>query len=282
MLETARRAALEAGSEILNVYQKEDYQIETKEDESPLTIADRRAHQRIIDILEKTGIPVLSEEGGEIPFEDRKLWNQFWLIDPLDGTKEFIKRNGEFTVNIALIDGSKPVLGVVYAPWLDLMYTGSFETGARRLEHASTTDSADEGIVIHSPASLEKEGITAVVSRSHMNKATEQFIENLESQFGKIRSAEKGSSLKLCLVAEGSADVYPRFAPTMEWDTAAGDAVCRAAGCFVVKVNKQYMPEQDAEKSLSNFFTGPPLIYNKQDMHNPWFITFAPCLTNFL
>ncbi|AKJ65544.1 3'(2'),5'-bisphosphate nucleotidase CysQ [Kiritimatiella glycovorans] len=259
-------AELEATAAILEVYAR-DFDVEHKADDSPLTEADRASHDIILKKLEPTGIPVLSEESAEIPYAERKDWERFWLVDPLDGTKEFIKKNGEFTVNIALIESGVPVMGAVYAPVLNTAYLGVAGEGAWRLLKGTHFHSADD-----LPGALEEAalptlgegpgdpgGIRVVASRSHRNEATEQFIAELEAQYGPAELVSKGSSLKLCLVAEGAADVYPRIAPTMEWDTAAAQAVVEAAGGVVLQHG-----------------TDVPLRYNKQDLLNPYFIAAVP------
>lgn len=275
MINKAIQAAIQAGAEILKVYAR-DFESYAKEDKSPLTEADLKAHEVIKQILNETNLPQLSEEGSKIPFEERSQWKQFWLIDPLDGTKEFIKRNGDFTVNIALIEGGEPVMGVIYVPVEKTLYFASKETGAKKLSNVDSY--ADFEARLHEAQSLpinhKRESYVVVGSRSHMSPETEAFIANIQTtqppnspttqlpnlptpQPPKppIQILSRGSSLKLCMVAEGLADSYPRFAPTMEWDTAAGDAICRLAACSVV----QY-PEMTA------------LQYNKENLLNPWFL----------
>ncbi len=266
-------AALDAGRAILNVYGMEDQGVELKEDDSPLTLADKRAHDIIEKHLTQTGLPILSEEGKHLPHELRKNWSAFWLVDPLDGTKEFIKRNGEFTVNIALINGQDPVFGVIYVPVGDILYVGSVgksgvegpETGksgsgvrwARKVEEASTQHFDDD------PAQWPGEllpnayddNFVIVTSRSHITPETESFIQELAESGLNSRTISIGSSLKMCLVAEGQADCYPRFGPTSEWDIAAGHAIAQASGARIEDLD-----------------TGEPLKYNKEDLLNPWFI----------
>ena len=200
----------------------------------------------ICDLLSESGIPILSEEGKEIPYEERKNWNRLWIVDPLDGTKEFIKRNGEFTVNIALIENGKPSLGVIYVPVKNQLYTGAIGIGAEKKEN---------GRVIQMPIEQEKRKYRAVGSRSHMSVETEKFFDDLKTRHGEVEIVSMGSSLKICLVAEGTADVYPRFAPTMEWDTAAGHAIAGAAG-----------------KSLIDVKTNREMVYNREDLLNNWFV----------
>lgn len=261
--------AKNAGDSILQVYNS-DFAVEQKDDKSPLTLADKNSHEIIYKHLKGTNIPILSEEGRNIPFNERSDWEYFWLIDPLDGTKEFIKRNGEFTVNIALIHNGRPELGVVYAPVKDTYYFSAPETGAYRITPESCkkqnngndhfTGNIDdilrisEKLPVKSNAAASPEFVV-VASRSHMNKETEEFIDDLKSEHENIKLISAGSSLKLCLVAEGNAHVYPRLAPTMEWDTAAAHAVVNGAG-----------------KKVVDHSTGNELIYNKPDLLNPWFV----------
>ena len=241
--------AREAGNAILEVYNGPEFDVQTKDDESPLTAADRAAH-RLIDRELRTltpGIPVLSEEGADVPYAERREWSRFWLVDPLDGTKEFIKRNGEFTVNIALVDEGAPVWGVIHAPALGTTYAGRVGEGAWRQEG----DGPREPLAVKTPDN----GHAVVKSRSH---PTGELAEYLES----IHVADEvpvGSSLKFCAVAEGRATLYPRFGPTMEWDTGAGHAIVEAAG------GRVRLAEDEAT----------PLRYNKDDLHNPFFIVSA-------
>ena len=255
-LSIAIHAAIEGGKQILDVY-NQDFSVYTKEDNSPLTEADRRAHEVIKEILQPTGISLLSEEGKTIPYEERKDWNEFWLVDPLDGTKEFIKKNGEFTVNIALIQNGRPVMGVVYVPVTNKLYFG-YEKGSYCVELTDGYANDMEKLEANStklPLPSEHNTYTIVASRSHNTPETEEFIEEKRKQFGEVNMISAGSSLKLCLVAEGKAQVYPRLAPTMEWDTAAGHAVAKFAGCEVY-----------------NFKTNTELEYNKENLLNPWFV----------
>ncbi|HER08103.1 MAG TPA: 3'(2'),5'-bisphosphate nucleotidase [Bacteroides sp.] len=257
----ATRAALRAGEAILEVYSEEDLEIETKADETPLTRADKMAHRIIREALEETGIPVLSEEGREIPYEERRGWEQFWMVDPLDGTKEFIKRNGEFTVNIALIEKGRTEFGVVFAPWINELFVGLPGMGSYRcVNKKHFHQPLDYLIQFSEKLPLEQEdaqGLFRVVaSRSHFNRETELYIHFLELEGKKVSLVSRGSSLKLCMVATGEADVYPRMGPTMEWDTAAAHAVVKATG-----------------KNVCRFDTGEELEYNKEDLHNPFFLT---------
>ena len=263
-LKLATDAALRAGDAILQIYAR-DFEVEFKADESPLTEADKAAHYIICDALEDTGLPVLSEESKTVAYEERKAWTTYWLVDPLDGTKEFIKKNGEFTVNIALIEEGRSVMGVVYAPVLKTLYVGVVGQGAVRaigddlFQYLESADSLFPNLgspFEQLPCILPEEGVMKVVaSRSHMNAETEEFIAELEKQGRRIELVSSGSSLKLCMVAEGSAEAYPRIAPTMEWDTAAAQAVVEASGATVVQ-----------------YGTTAPLAYNKENLLNPYFV----------
>ncbi|MEO9483338.1 MAG: 3'(2'),5'-bisphosphate nucleotidase CysQ [Ekhidna sp.] len=245
LLEIAKKAAFAAGTEIMNIYESGDFAIEAKSDDSPLTIADKAAHNTIVSYLEKTGIPILSEEGIAIPYSERASWEYFWMVDPLDGTKEFIKKNGEFTVNIALIHKDESILGVVYPPVIGDIYWASRGSGAYR-ESNGTVEKLNT-----TKRDLKESGVKVVASRSHMSEETSKYV----AQFENPDVVSKGSSMKFLLVASGEADVYPRFAPTMEWDTAAAHAIVSEAGGRVV---------------FENEIT--PLSYNKEDLLNPSFI----------
>lgn len=260
MLELLNRsieAALKAGDAIMEIYNADIITSETKKDDSPLTKADIASHETIIRFLKETSIPVLSEEGREIPYDERSTWNRLWIVDPLDGTKEFIKRNGEFTVNIALIEDQIPVLGVVYAPAIRELYFADVLNGSFKAINLNTEKTIDEikATAISLPNKNNNRPFTVVASRSHLSMETEQFIDALRKEHGEIESISKGSSLKLCMVAEGSADCYPRFAPTMEWDTAAGHAICKYAGFNVT--------DRVTEKEM---------LYNRENLLNNWFL----------
>ena len=257
LLKTAINAALKAGKEILKIYYSEDISFESKVDNSPFTNADKASHKIIISILKKTGIPILSEEGKEISYEERKDWKQLWIIDPLDGTKEFIKQNGEFTVNIALIKDQEPIIGVIFVPVSGELYFSSRELGAFKV----TVDINDFEISTliskanKLPLQRKDKTFTIVASRSHMTPETESYVQELRITHGIVNLISKGSSLKLCLVAEGQADCYPRFAPTMEWDTAAGQAICMFSGFEVI-----------------DWITKEVMIYNRKELLNNWFL----------
>lgn len=255
LIEKAIEASILAGEAIMEVYDRE-FTVEEKEDNSPLTEADKASHNVIAAYLKPLGLPVLSEEGRSIEFDERSQWDRFWMVDPLDGTKEFIKRNGEFTVNIALIENGKAIGGVIYVPvTMELYYAnkeGSFKVPEIE-EFEGMKGVHDEAIEL--PCYDEKDTFKVVGSRSHMSEETAAYFADLESKHGTVEVVPKGSSLKLCLVAEGSANEYPRFAPTMEWDTAAGQAIVEGAGGVVL----QYQSEAAVQ-------------YNKKDLLNPWFL----------
>lgn len=264
LLSTAINAAVRAGKLILDVYYSNEFQVNLKSDKTPLTLADRKAHDEILNSLTKTRIPTLSEEGRNILFEERKGWEYFWLVDPLDGTKEFIKRNGEFTVNIALIVHGFPIMGVVYVPVLKEMYFSLKGDGAFKAisiePEMEPSYRFDQLIKVSEklPKITKRDKFIVLSSRSHMNAETDEFISNLKKKHGEITHHYQGSSLKLCLIAEGSADIYPRFTTTMEWDTAAGQAIVEEAGCYIVTAD-----------------TKQRITYNKESLENPWFIVKA-------
>lgn len=263
LLYCATCAALAAGKDILEVYHdpNSDFGIEKKADNSPLTRADKKAHERIVSFLQQTPYPILSEEGRHMDYAVRKEWDTLWIVDPLDGTKEFIKKNGEFTVNIALVKNGTPVLGVIYVPVKEDLYIAEEQAGAFKLQQVAPgyrPESMEQLLAqaVRLPMEQpEKQAFVIVASRSHLTPETEEYIRMMESKHEKVETRSSGSSIKICLVAEGAADVYPRFAPTMEWDTAAGHAIVRAAG-----------------KNIWHTDLQSPLQYNKEDLLNPWFI----------
>ncbi len=255
----AIQAAIEAGDAIMEVYGSGDFGVESKKDDSPLTLADKKAHAIIISLLEETVIPVLSEEGSSIPYEVRKHWTRFWLVDPLDGTKEFIRRNGEFTVNIALVEAGICSFGVVFAPVLNELYLGIPERGAFRCTKPKYFDQPldyllqfSDRLPVSDPSDHQ---FRLVASRSHYNQETQDYVNSLDTGKKQIRLVNRGSSLKLCMVASGEADIYPRLGPTMEWDTAAAHAVVKASG-----------------KNVYEIISGNELIYNKENLLNPYFV----------
>ena len=259
-------AAKHAGEAILEVYDS-DFAVEHKDDKSPLTLADKKSNEIIENVLEQTitvnnsTVPILSEEGRETQYDERKKWEYFWLVDPLDGTKEFVKRNGEFTVNIALIHKHKPVLGIIYIPVKDVFYFAAINIGTYKLENSRilTDDLSIEDLIDKSQKlpidNNSKTSFTVVGSRSHTSEEFTEFVKQLNQKHENVEFISSGSSLKLCLVAEGKADVYPRFGPTMEWDTAAGQAIVEQAKGTVMETE-----------------TNEPLSYNKSNLLNPFFI----------
>lgn len=263
ILYTAIQAALTAGAEIMSVYTdpNADFEIERKADNSPLTIADRKSHAVIAQALASTPYPLLSEEGAKIAPEERQQWKELWIVDPLDGTKEFIKRNGEFTVNIAYVKDGCPEAGVIYIPVKKELYFADTALGAYKIDHITETGeyTSVDALIAHAQrlpyAHRTDHTFIIVASRSHLTPETEAYIQEMQQKHAQVETISKGSSLKLCLIAEGNADVYPRFAPTMEWDTAAGHAIIRASGKEVYQAGKK-----------------EPLQYNKTDLLNPWFI----------
>lgn len=257
-LNTAIKASLKAGKVIMEVYDSA-FSVETKSDKSPLTEADKKANDVINSYLIKTDYEIISEENKQTDYSIRKDWSSYWVVDPVDGTKEFIKRNGEFTVNIALVTNGRPELGVIYVPAIKTIYIGIVKEGVAYKAQLESHDMSIEEItrrkVTLKPKSTGSGPVQVVGSRSHMSEETLDYVESLKQEGKKVEIVSKGSSLKFCLVAEGNADVYPRFAPTMEWDTAAGQAICNAVGIDVISHD-----------------TNQPLTYNKESLLNPWFL----------
>ena len=248
LVEPITELAIEAGNAILTVYAT-DFDVESKSDESPLTQADLASHNCIVAGLKALtpDIPIISEEDGLPEFSVRSAWSRYWLIDPLDGTKEFVNRNGEFTVNIALIDNNRPILGVVHVPVQEKTYIGCDGRGSEL-----RADGASKSISVGDASS---QAVRIVGSRSHRGTSLDAFL----SKLGDHDMVPMGSSLKFCTVAEGNADVYPRLGPTSEWDTAAAQAVVEQAGGQVLELD------------------GKPLSYNrKEDILNPWFVVIGP------
>lgn len=258
LLNAVNEIAIAAGREILDVYNSDqEIEVSTKQDDSPLTDADRRAHNLIVDRLSSLtpDIPILSEESDAIAYSVRKSWQRYWLIDPLDGTKEFINRNGEFTVNIALIESGQSVAGVVHVPVTGISYFGGIGIGAWKQE---TNIPGAEAQSIVSRRMQENVGVRIVASRRHRGEELDALVGKIENHLGKATLLSMGSSLKMCLLAEGSADIYPRMAPTCEWDTAAAHGILSAAGGEIVDLQFQ------------------PLRYNsKSELLNPYFIALA-------
>ncbi len=288
LLPNMLKISLKASLRIMEIYNR-DFTIWKKEDKSPLTEADKRSHETIVTELsqilfpkhgsesksELAPLPCLSEEGAQIPYSERSKWDLFWLIDPLDGTKEFIKRNGEFTTNIALIQGNKPVLGVVYAPVPDLLYFGSSETGSFKIDgfkEAVNQEGREDNPDVYrylirnaqklttqksySANNIEQDKkIRIIGSRSHRTIEFDNYINKMKQEFKEVEIVTIGSSLKLCYVADNKADIYPRFGPTMEWDTASAHVIVNGAGKKVYRFNS----EEEIE-------------YNKEQLTNDWFI----------
>lgn len=262
LLHTAIHTAVKAGHATMDVYSKQ-FDVYFKSDHTPITDADKVSNEIINKSLIKTDLPILSEEGKEIPFSKRKKWNHFWLVDPLDGTKEFVKRNGEFTINIALIENKTPIIGVIYAPVQDVLYFASKRNGAYKISNykkiAGNSLSFEELLMqakklVNTNSSTQH--ISVVYSRSHMNDATSAYIDNHIKPYIKyIDTVSIGSSLKFCILAEGKAQLYPRLGQTMEWDTAAGHAIVKYTGGSVM-----LYPENTE------------LVYNKETLANPYFI----------
>lgn len=259
LLQIAITAALAAGGKILEIYNdpSANFQVERKSDDSPLTIADRLSNEVIMEYLKTSSYPVVSEENKAVPYEERKSWTTLWIVDPLDGTKEFIKRNGEFTVNIALIYHGTPILGVIYVPVKKELYYGTLKEGAYKVSDIAFAPGMDFNKMqkVRLPQQQQRNAFVVVASRSHMSPETENYIKRLKNLHSEVELTSVGSSIKICFVAEGCADTYPRFAPTMEWDTAAGHAIVKAAG--------KEMYHEDEQT---------PLTYNKENLLNPWFI----------
>jgi len=256
-------AAVQAGNEILEVYET-NFNVEYKEDDTPLTQADQKASQKIIKLLAATHIPVLSEEGEHFSFEKRKKLNEIWIVDPLDGTKEFVKRNGEFTVNIALVRDHHPVIGVIFSPVFKDLYFASEEIGSYKLDKHTfiSIENNLKELSLEKLISLSKKlpgqsypkVYTIVASRSHLSSETYRYIEKLKQQHGEVNMVNTGSSIKMCWVAEGIADEYPRFGPTMEWDTAAGQAILENAGCELLELETLKQMEYNREELRNNSF----------------------------
>jgi len=251
LLDSIINISKDAGDSILKIYNHESMSKDVvyKDDNSPLTLADKASHNTICEGLKQLtpDIPILSEEGTSISYNERKNWEKFWLIDPLDGTKEFIKRNGEFTVNIALINKDKPILGVVFAPVINILWYGTTEFGSFKVQNNET-----KKIKIKSSVISKNEVVKIVSSRSHANNPK---LESYLNQFSIYEIVKMGSSIKICLVADGTAHYYPRFGPTMEWDTAAAHAVVKYAGGEILKMGSDF-----------------EISYNKENLLNPEFL----------
>lgn len=265
LLHMAIKAAIEAGRHIEKVYQ-EPFSIEYKEDDTPVTIADKQANAIIESALAESNIPVLGEEGEHFPYEQRKHWEQLWIVDPLDGTKEFINRNGEFTVNIALAIKGVPVIGVIFSPVFKDLYFAAEEIGSYKIdkhqfiEHTENINaySMQElmALAVQLPSQALPDTHTIVASRSHPNAATKKFVQDRKQQ-RETKLINTGSSIKMCLIAEGKAHEYPRYGRTMEWDTCAGHCILKNAGGEIISLEDKL-----------------PLRYNKEDIANPDFLAY--------
>lgn len=248
-IEFAMQACSKASEKILKIYNSGEWNETLKDDLSPLTKADKASHSIIISLLQKTNLPILSEEGKHIDFNERKKWNRYWLVDPLDGTKEFIKRNGEFTINIALVEEGRPIWGVVCAPALNKTYYIDEQNKVWLNSTSGKQELSKSNVVFDS----NKSGNRVVASRSHLDEKTKAFVNSLNNS----EIVSMGSSLKFMMLAEGLADVYPRFAPTREWDTAAAHAILNSLGIKVYQEN-----------------SNKELEYNKENVLNPGFIAY--------
>lgn len=256
LLKIAVDAALKAGEQIIRVYNSDRFEVEHKSDHSPITVADKQANAVINELLLSTEIPIISEENKEIDFEQRKSWKRCWIVDPLDGTKEFINKNGEFTVNIALVENGQPILGVIYVPVTQMLYAALVDQ-KKFWKQKMTFQSkpvTEEDMFIR-PHKRNQNRVVVLKSRSHLNFETKALIDQLKTSKPNIELSSVGSSLKFCLLAEGKADLYPRLSPTMEWDTAAGHALCKAVGMDLIATS-----------------TNKTLTYNKKELINPSFI----------
>lgn len=255
LLHKAIEAAISGGREIMNIYSQKDFNIEYKEDHSPVTIADKLSSKKIVSILKETEIPVLSEEENIPDFPNRKDWESLWIVDPLDGTKEFIKKNGEFCVNIGLVINNKPVLGVLYIPVTNELFYGGASIGAYKVNDVIGFNKDITESSIKLPHHSNEDKIVVTASRSHLDSESIAFFNNLKKEKEEVEFLEVGSAIKFCRVAEGLVDLYPRFNPCMEWDTAAGHALVQGIGKDVVTTKKN-----------------KPLVYNKEDLYSPYFI----------
>lgn len=263
LLQIAIKAAVEAGKAIMEIYKSDNFGVEIKADSSPLTLADKAAHNIIEDYLLTTHIPILSEEGKHEEYQTRKHWKQLWIVDPLDGTKEFVKRTGEFTVNIALIQNSYPAAGVVFVPVTGELYYASVNKGSFKVQlHKDWLTKRDMNVISTQRLPLTHQSgirkpnkkLRIVASVSHRSNQTNQFIQVLEEKYGHADVISVGSSIKLCKIAEGSADIYPRLGPTMEWDIAAGQAIAECADAYVIDWNTQSRLNYNRPQLLNNWF----------------------------
>ena len=251
-------SAIEAGNEIIKIYNSDNFEVSFKDDNSPLTAADKKANDVLMKTLVPTNIPIISEENKEISYEERKMWEKFWLVDPLDGTKEFIKRRGDFTVNVALIEKDTPIFGVIYVPAKKKLYFGGTDIGSFKMINVEN-NFYDLKKLINSaqklPIAKTDDIYRVIASKSHFNEDTKIFVQEIEKKHRNTEIINVGSSLKICAIADGTADIYPRYAPTMEWDIAAGHAIIKAAGGKIIQAK-----------------TGKDVVYNKENLLNPYFV----------
>lgn len=262
-LKIAIEASIDAGKEIMKIYEEKDFQVEKKSDESPITIADKRANDIIRNCLSTTQFPIISEESKMLPFKTRSLWKTCWIVDPLDGTKEFIKRNGEFTVNIALVEEGYPILGVIYVPASGVLYAGVVKEKLALKVPVKKVKDIDSFFLEDYKMSYKphSDKIRVVGSRSHPSDEMVHFVQELKKEnLKEVEIIPVGSSLKFCMVAEGLADIYPRFGPTMEWDTAAGQAICEAVGLEVADLKTGKRILYNRENSVNNSFLVSALV----------------------
>ena len=250
-LKIAIEASLKAGKKILEIYNSDDFIVEYKSDDSPLTLADKSSDEIIKNALKASNIPVLSEEGNVLNYNKRKDLKHLWIVDPLDGTKEFVKKNDEFTVNIALVEKQKPILGVIYAPALNLLYFSEEKIGSYKLD----LNDLNYNTALRLPISRNKTKYSVVTSRSHLDSETLNYIKSLKNFKSNVDTITVGSSLKFCFLAEGKANCYPRFSPCMEWDTAAGQIICKEAGF-----------------ELIDQITNNEMLYNRENLLNNPFV----------
>jgi 3'(2'), 5'-bisphosphate nucleotidase len=262
LLRLAVSAALKAGEKVLTIYNT-DFHVETKSDNTPVTLADKTSGRCITSILEASGIPVISEEEQVEDFSIRKNWKRVWIVDPLDGTKEYVKRNGEFAINIALVEDNQPVIGVIYAPVFKDIYFACRDTGSYKITQNDviielTKQNLPDNLFEYArrlPIQRLPKTYTVVASRSHLSREVNERLEKLRNLYGTVDMINVGSAIKQCWVAEGKAHEYPRYGTTMEWDTAAGQCILEESG-----------------KQLIDLSTGRPMRYNKPDMLNSYFI----------
>ena len=262
LLKLAIEAAFKAGEEILKIYST-DFYVETKSDNTPVTLADRTSGECISKILAASNIPIISEEEEILDYTIRKTWPQVWIVDPLDGTKEYVKRNGEFAVNIALVENNKPVIGIIYAPVLKDIYFAYHNGGSYKItQHDMIRELTKKNLSEHLfefakklPSQKLPKTYTVVGSRSHLSRDINEHVDKLRNLYGDVDMISVGSSIKQCWVAEGKAHEYLRYGTTMEWDTAAGQCILEEAGCQLIDLE-----------------TNRPMLYNREDMHNNYFI----------